>query len=73
MVKSNSFLFPAWRIKLLKKSDILLILLEFILSTIFLALSYAIYNIYLKGVGVGLLIAWVTSVIVYLFKKEAMK
>ena len=50
-----------------------LIVLELVLSVAFLALSYIISNLYFKGVGVGLLIAWVTSAIAYLFKKKMRK
>jgi len=47
-----------------------LILFELVLSVIFLALSYLISSMYLKGIGVGLIISWVTSAIAYLYKKR---
>jgi len=47
-----------------------LILFELVLSVIFLLVSYLTGNIYFKGVGVGLMIAWVTSAIAYLFKRK---
>ena len=50
-----------------------LIALELVLSAIFLLVSYHTGNIYFKGVGIGLIIAWVTSAIAYLFKKEMIK
>ena len=67
----ESIIWPAWRINLLKKLDVLLIAFEFVLSVIFFLLSYLTNNIYFKGVAVGLLIAWATSAIAYLFKKKA--
>jgi hypothetical protein len=39
--------------------------LELILSVIFLSLSYIWGNVYLRGVGVGLVIAWATAVLAY--------
>jgi hypothetical protein len=46
-----------------------LVVLEFVLSVIFLSLSYIfeanINYYYFKGVGVGLLIAWVTGGLAY--------
>ena len=73
MVQKQSIIWPEWRIKLLKQLDLILILFEFVLSVIFTLLSYIIKNIYFRGVGIGLLIAWVTSAIAYLFKKKAPK
>ena len=42
-----------------------LILLELILSVIFVVLGHLIGNAYFRGVGVGLIISWVTSVLAY--------
>ena len=50
--------------------DIALILLELVLSVIFISVGYLRGNIYFRGVGVGLIIAWVTTAIAYLFKKR---
>ena len=50
-----------------------LIALELVLSVIFISISYLTGNIYFKGVGIGLVIAWVTSGIAYLFKKKMVK
>jgi hypothetical protein len=54
-----------------------LILLELILSVIFVVLGHLIGSAYLRGVGVGLIISWVTSVIAYYIterrKKSAME
>jgi hypothetical protein len=46
-----------------------LAVLEFVLSVVFLLASHATGNMYFRGVGVGLVIAWVTSTIAYLFKR----
>jgi hypothetical protein len=60
-----------WRKKVLGRLDTTLILFELVLSMIFIPLGYITGNIYLRGVGVGLVIAWVTSAIAYLYKKKA--
>ncbi len=59
-----------WRKKVLERLDTALILLEFVLSAIFIFVGYSIGNIYFRGVGVGLIIAWVTSAIAHLYKKN---
>ena len=50
-----------------------LILLELVLSVIFISIGYIAGNIYFRGVGVGLIIAWVTSGVAYLFKRKMAK
>ena len=50
-----------------------LILLELVLSVIFILIGYLTGNIYFRGVGVGLIIAWVTSGVAYLLKKKMVK
>lgn len=61
----------AWRKNILDHHLIeALIILELVLSAIFLVISYLTGNIYFKGVGIGLVIAWVTSAIAYLYKKK---
>ncbi len=60
-----------WRKNILRQLDTTLILFELVLSAIFISLGYITGNIYLRGVGVGLVIAWVTSVIAHLYKKNA--
>lgn len=50
-----------------------LTVLELVLSVIFLVISYITGNLYFKGVGIGLVIAWVTSGIAYLFKRKVVK
>jgi hypothetical protein len=61
---------PEWRRKALKKLDTTLILFELILSVIFILIGHLIGNPYIRGVGVGLVIAWATSAIAYLYKKK---
>jgi hypothetical protein len=46
--------------------DITLIVFELVLSVIFILVGHLIDNSYIRGVGVGLIIAWVTSAIAYL-------
>ena len=63
-----------WRKNILKHHlDTTLILFELVLSVISLLVAYLTGNIYFRGVGVGLIIAWVTSAIAYLFKKKMVK
>jgi hypothetical protein len=42
-----------------------LVVLELVLSVIFIPLGHILGNPYLRGVGVGLLIAWVTGALAY--------
>jgi len=42
-----------------------LVALEFILCVVFFTLGHIIDNAYVRGVGIGLLIAWVTGAIAY--------
>jgi hypothetical protein len=42
-----------------------LIVLELVLSVVFFTLGYIVGNAYFRGVGVGLLISWVTGAIAY--------
>lgn len=51
--------------------DIVLILFELVLSAIFISVSYLTGSLYLRGVGVGLIIAWVTSAIAHFYRKRA--
>ena len=60
----------AWRKKVLSRLDSTLIIFEFVLSLIFILVGYLLVNPYLRGVGVGLAIAWVTSAIAYFYKKN---
>jgi hypothetical protein len=45
--------------------DTTLILFELVLSVIFFAVGHIIDNNYVRGVGIGLVIAWVTSALAY--------
>ncbi len=63
-----------WRKNILEHHlDTALIALELVLSVIFVLVGYLTGNIYFRGVGVGLVIAWVTSAIAYLLKKKMVK
>lgn len=48
-----------------------LILFELILSIIFFILGHLINSAYIRGVGVGLIISWVTSAIAYFIVRKA--
>jgi hypothetical protein len=61
----------AWRKNLLEHHLVeSLIIFELVLSAAFLSISYFTGNVYFRGVGVGLVIAWVTSAIACLFKRK---
>ena len=62
-----------WRKSILNRLDTTLILFELVLSVVFIVVGYLIDNNYIRGVGVGLTIAWVTSAIAYLYKKKKVK
>ena len=67
----NSFILPDWRRRLLERHLLSsLIALEFVLSVIFVLVGYLTGHIYFRGVGIGLIIAWVTSGVAYLFKRQ---
>jgi hypothetical protein len=73
-MEKNSTILPEWRRRLLKNHLlIVLIAFELILSLVFFIVSYITRNIYFRGVGVGLLIAWVTNLIAYLFQRKVVK
>jgi hypothetical protein len=74
MIRRDKINFEKFREKYLwGRLDIILILFELVLSVIFLLLSYLLSNIYIKGVGVGLIIAWVTSAIAHIVKMKKVK
>ena len=50
-----------------------LILLELVLSVIFVVLGHLIGSAYFRGIGVGLIISWVTSVIAYYITERRKK
>ncbi len=52
----------------MRRLDIVLVIFEFVLSVVFLLISYVVKSQYLRGVGVGLMIAWATGVIAYAVK-----
>ena len=61
-----------WRRNMTYETLILaLTLFELILSMIFISVSYLMGNLYFKGVGIGLVIAWVTSAAAYLVVRKA--
>jgi hypothetical protein len=73
-MEEKNIILPDWRRRLLEQHLLpALIALEFVLSVIFLLIAYFTGNIYFKGVGIGLVIAWVTSGIAYLFKRKMVK
>jgi hypothetical protein len=51
--------------------DVTLIVFDLVLSVIFLALSFMTGSLYLRGVGIGLVIAWVTGAVAVLFRRMA--
>lgn len=57
--KENNSWYPSWRYKAL-------IVLEIVLSVVIWVVGYILNNAYFRGVGVGLLIAWVTGGLAYL-------
>ena len=61
-----------WRKKVLKQLGVTLILFELV-SVIFIAVGYLAGNPYFRGVGVGLVIAWVTSAMAHFYKLKAAK
>jgi hypothetical protein len=62
-----------WRKGILGRLGTTLILFELVLSILFLSASRLLGSDYLKGIGVGLVIAWATSALAYLFKKRTEK
>ncbi|WP_054842977.1 hypothetical protein [Vulcanisaeta distributa] len=64
-------MWAGWRVKLLKKLDIVLIIFELIVNIkcdVSLNILCIIKSPYLRGVSVELMIAWVTSAIAYAVK-----
>ncbi len=63
-----------WRKNILEQHLVeALIVFELVVSVIFLIISYITGNLYFRGVGIGLVIAWITSVIAYLLKRTIVK
>jgi len=50
-----------------------LILFELVLSVIFSLVGHLLNSIYLRGIGIGLIISWVTSALAYLYRKRALR
>ena len=60
--------------KLRGRLDTTLILFELVLSVIFILVGYLIGSMYFRGVGVGLIISWVTSALAYfMYRKKKVK
>ena len=53
-----------------ERVDVTLILFELVLSVIFILVGHLIGSIYLRGIGVGLIISWVTSAIAYFITRK---
>jgi pilus assembly protein TadC len=62
-----------WRKKVLGRLDTTIILFELVLSVIFVLVGHLIDNSYIRGVGIGLIIAWVTSALAYLYRNIKVK
>jgi hypothetical protein len=61
---------PSWRLGVLARLNETLTVFELVLSVIFISSSYLTGSLYLRGVGVGLTIAWVTGAIALLYKRR---
>ena len=70
-MEKKSIIWPAWRLRLLGRLDTVLILFELVLSVVFISVSYVTGSLYFRGVGIGLVIAWVTSAVAVLYRKMA--
>ena len=62
-----------WRKSILGRLDTTLIVFELVLSVIFILVGHLTSSTYLRGIGVGLIIAWVTSALAYLYRKKKVK
>lgn len=60
---------PEWRRRALRHLDLLLVLLELVLSAVFFAVSVANSSPYFRGVGVGLVIAGVTTGVAAVYRR----
>lgn len=61
------------RINTYPKFILSLILLELILSVVFFTLGHLTNNAYIRGVGIGLVISWVTSALAYFIVRKRSK
>jgi len=74
MIKRDKMDFEEFRKKSIwGRLDTTLILFELVLSVVFFAVGHLIGSGYIRGVGVGLIIAWVTSALAYLYRKKKVK
>jgi hypothetical protein len=61
------------KIESIKGAFAALTVLELILSVVFLTVAYLIGSDYIRGVGVGLTIAWVTGALAYIVVSRRQK
>jgi hypothetical protein len=54
----------------LRSTYVKLVALELVLSVVFFTLGHVTGNMYLRGVGIGLVIAWVTGALAYFVVKR---
>jgi hypothetical protein len=54
----------------LRSAYVRIVALEFVLSVVFFTVGHLIDNGYIRGVGIGLLIAWATGAIAYFVAKR---
>jgi hypothetical protein len=74
MIKRDKMDFEEFRKKSIwGRLDTTLILFELVLSVIFSLVGHLINSMYLRGIGVGLIISWVTSALAYLYRKKKAK
>jgi hypothetical protein len=62
-----------WRKGILSRLDVTLVVFDLVLAVIFIALGYLTGSPYIRGVGVGLVIAGVTGAIAYLYRTQIAK
>lgn len=62
-----------WREGILARLDVTLVLFDLALSVIFIVLGYLTGSLYIRGVGIGLLIAGVTGGVAYLYTTRMAK
>jgi hypothetical protein len=62
-----------WRRGILARLDVTLVVFDLVLSVIFIVLGYLTGSLYIRGVGVGLVIAGVTGAVAYLYKTQIAK
>lgn len=60
-----------WRRPLLRSLDLVLLVFDLVLSVVFLVVALVTGNVYFRGVGVGLTIAWATAAVAILYRRYA--